>query len=118
MVNAKSIKIVKIPKFASNLDVAFVIVLMHAQNSVVDQTLYVFQVIIDRHVFAVMVLLEIQMISVRDVNRLVNVLKFQIFVKRIPIVKMVIFALLEQMELEIVLTHVFRSLVVQMKNAN
>lgn len=69
-VNATSIMIVKIQKFASNLAVVFVIVLMPVQNSAVDQMLCVFQVIIVQHVFVVINLQAIQMTLILDVKKL------------------------------------------------
>lgn len=117
MVNAKLIKIVNIPKFASNSDVVFEIVLMLARNSVVDRMLYAYPAIIDLHVYAVMDLLVIQMISIWVVNRLANVLKCQIYVEEIPTVRMDKCASLEQMEPEIVLILAFQLLVAQTKNA-
>lgn len=66
----KSIKIVKIQKFASNSVVVFVIVLMLVRNSAVDQMLCVFQVIIVQHVSVVMDSQAIQMTLILDVKKL------------------------------------------------
>lgn len=66
--NAKSIMIVEAMKFVSNLEEFFVHALMLVANSNVDQMLYVYQMIIDLHVFVKMDLVVIQTISILAVN--------------------------------------------------
>lgn len=60
--NVTLMQIVKILKFASNLDGNFADVLMHAVNSSVDQMLFVFLKIIDQLVFVLIITMEIRLI--------------------------------------------------------
>lgn len=94
VVNVTSIKIAKIRKFASNSVAVFVIVLMLARNSAVDQMLCAFQVIIVQHVFVVMDLQAIQMTLILDAKELGKI-KFDNLICAIHmlIVQMVTFAL-------------------------
>lgn len=99
--NVKSIKIVKVRKFASNSVVAFVIVLMHVANSLVDQTLCVFRIIIVQLVFVVINLLAIRMISMLAVNQ-ANSSEYQTHVRVMLSVHRDKFVLLALMELKTV----------------
>lgn len=63
-VNAKSITIARVPKFASNSDVAFAIASMHVVNSSADRMRYAFQAIIDRPASVKKATPAIQMISI------------------------------------------------------
>lgn len=62
--NAKSITIARVPRFASNSDVVFAIVSMHAANSNVDRMRCAFQAIIDRPVSVKRATLAIRMIFI------------------------------------------------------
>lgn len=101
-VNVKSIKIVKIQKFASKSAEDSEIALMHARNSVVDQMPCASQATIDRLVFVPMASSAIQTISTWDVSQLANAYECQIYAKAMPTARMVKFVLLDQMELRIV----------------
>lgn len=96
MVNAKLIRIVRVLKFASNSVVVLEIVLMLAVNSHAVQMLCVFRIITDQHVFAAMVSLAIQMISIQAVYQSENQLD-KMLAKAITNVDKDKFVLLDQM---------------------
>lgn len=105
-------KIVRAPKFASNSAKEFVIVLTLVVNSHADQTLYVYQAIIDQRAFVVTISRVIQMISIWVANQLIFKAKTHTSAKVIPIARQDKFVLLAQMDSEIVLTHALRLLAV------
>lgn len=84
VINVKSIMTAEATKFASNQEEDYVLVSTLAANSNVDQTLYVYLITTDPHVFAKMDSPVIQMISILDVNH--KNATFRKNVKEIPIV--------------------------------
>lgn len=98
--NVKSIKIVKIQRFASSSAEVYEIASTLAANSSADQMHCAYQLTIDRHVFAAMVMREIQTISTWDANqsRKANVSNSQTFAKVTRIVNTDQFVRLVQTE--------------------
>lgn len=105
--NVTSIKIAKVPKFASNSAVVYGIALMHAVNSLADQMHCVLEIIIVQLVFVAINLRAIQMISISAVNRaVVSVNQNGVTVTlNVNKVKFVLWVL---MELKTVSIHVFQ----------
>lgn len=99
--NVKSIKIVRVQKFASNSAVAFVTVLMPAANSLADQMHCAFRIIIVQLVFVVINSLAIQMTLMLDVNQTIRA-EHQTIAIVMPNVHRDKFVLLVLMELKIV----------------